>query len=357
MPKFHTLTVVEIRRETPACVSIAFDVPEALREEYRFTQGQFLTLKTTLDGEEVRRSYSICSSPLEQGLRVAVKKIPEGRFSSFANETLKAGDQLEVMTPMGNFNTALDPANRKHYVAFAAGSGITPILSILKTTLSLESHSTFTLFFGNRTVDSIIFREELEGLKNLYLGRLSIFHILSGEDQGSELLSGRIDGKKCETIFTRLLDPEDVDEVFLCGPESMIHSVSEYLQHRGIDRRQIHAELFTTGLSPEHRRHAPWKAEKPAFQAQVTVRLDGNTFRFSMDSTQETILNAALRAGADLPFACKGGVCCTCRARISEGKVTMEVNYALEPEEVAAGYALTCQSHPLTESVFVDFDA
>lgn len=357
MPKFHTLTVKDIRRETGDCVSIAFDVPDGLREEYQFLAGQYLTLRTELNGEDLRRSYSICSSPLDGELRVAIKQIPGGKFSSFANAGLQPGQALQVMTPMGNFHTPLDPAKAKHYVAFAAGSGITPVISLLKTVLRAEPKSAFTLFYGNRTTDSIIFREELEGLKNTYLHRLTLHHILSREDQGSDLLSGRIDAAKCARIFSRLIDPADVDEYFLCGPETMIHSVREYLEAAGVERKHIHFELFTTGLSPEHRQKTAWAGAGAASRAQVAIRLDGNTFRFEMDGGRDTILEAALRAGADLPFACKGGVCCTCRAKLLEGEAEMEVNYALEPDELEAGYILTCQAHPKSPEVFVDFDS
>ncbi|MFN7115482.1 MAG: 1,2-phenylacetyl-CoA epoxidase subunit PaaE [Saprospiraceae bacterium] len=355
-PKFHTLRIKDIRREASDCVSVAFAVPTDLAELYHFVPGQYLTLKTTLGGEEVRRSYSICSSPLEGELRVAVKKVEGGKFSTLANEILKIGDALEVMTPMGNFYTELNKNNEKHYVAFAAGSGITPILSILKTGLQTEPKSQFTLFYGNRATDSILFREAIEGLKNEYLGRLSVHHILSREHTGSDLFTGRISAEKCETFFSKLLDVNEVDEFFICGPQEMNEEIRDLLLERGVERKKIHVELFTTGVAKNGQKKAVSHVST-GFEAQVQITLDGNTFHFSLLSSGDSILDGALKAGADLPYACKGGVCCTCRAKLVEGKVDMDVNYALEPDELAAGYILTCQSHPVTQRVVVDFDA
>ena len=356
MPKFHSLRIKEVRRETDECVSVAFEVPEGLKPEYRFIQGQHLTLKTKLDGEEIRRSYSICASPFDDTLRVAIKKLEGGRFSTFANEKLQVGDSLEVMTPMCRFFTKLDPANEKHYVAFAAGSGITPILSIMKAVLQREPKSEFTLFYGNRRTDTIIFHEEIEGLKNQYMGRLSVFHVLSRELQGSGLFSGRIDAEKCSAFCDMLLDPQEVDEFFLCGPEAMVHDIRDTLTSMAVDKSNIHFELFIAGLNGK----AQQKQERKKAQsvnAHIQITLDGNSFEFPLTSGQDTILEAAQKAGAALPFACKGGVCCTCRAKLMEGEVEMDVNYALEPEEVEAGYILTCQSHPKTDRVVVDFDS
>ncbi|HKK80179.1 MAG TPA: 1,2-phenylacetyl-CoA epoxidase subunit PaaE [Phaeodactylibacter sp.] len=358
MPKFHPLIVKEVRPETEECVSVAFELPAELRQAYQFLPGQYLTLKAEINGEEVRRSYSICTSPVEEELRVAVKKVPHGRFSTYANEQLKAGDELEVMTPMGRFHTELDPSHEKEYVAFAAGSGITPIMSIMKSVLSQEPKSHFTLFYGNRGVDSIIFREQIEGLKNEYIGRLRLFHILSREKLGSPLLSGRITADKCEQFYDKLIDPSTVDEFFLCGPQPMIESIRETLLDRGVDRKKIHFELFNTGNSKAAK---PQKEETiaealPEIEAMVDIKLDGNHFEFPLSSRADTILDGALKAGADLPYACKGGVCSTCRAKLTEGEVKMDVNYALEPEEVEAGFILTCQAHPKSDKVAVDFD-
>jgi ring-1,2-phenylacetyl-CoA epoxidase subunit PaaE len=359
MPKFNELTVKDIRRETDDCVSIAFDVPAYLLEAYHYTQGQYLTVKKDINGEEIRRSYSICTSPAEGELRVAVKKVPGGRFSTFANEELQIGDRLEVMTPMGRFFTTLSTEHENDYVAFAAGSGITPIMSIMKTVLLKEPKSSFTLFYGNRATDSIIFREQIEALKNTFMGRLSVHHILSREQQDSDLFNGRIDGQKCAEFCKRFFDPTSVDAYFLCGPFSMIESVKEQLIGQGVKKEKIHFELFTTDAVPKVNKkikeETALKAED--IEAMITLTLDGSSFEFPLSSKGDTILDAALKAGADLPFSCKGGVCSTCRAKVVSGEVNMDVNYALEEEEVEQGYVLTCQSHPRTDSVHVDFDS
>ena len=355
-PKFHNLLIKDIRRESSDCVSLAFEVPGELAEVYHFIPGQYLTLKTAVNGEEIRRSYSICSSPLDEELRVAVKKVESGLFSSWANEVLQVGDSVDVMTPMGNFHAELNPANTKQYIAFAAGSGITPILSILKTALKTEPKSQFTLFYGNRATDSILFREAIEGLKNEYLGRLSVHHILSREFMGSDLFTGRISAEKVRIFLEKLVDVELVDEFFICGPQEMNEEIRDLLLEKGVDRKKIHVELFTTGIA-KNRQKKVERAAINGFEAQVQITLDGNTFQFSLPSSGESILDGALQSGADLPYACKGGVCSTCRAKLLEGQVEMDVNYALEHEEVAAGYILTCQSHPITQRVAVDFDA
>lgn len=348
------MQVKDIRRETEECVSIAFIVPPELREAYQFKPGQYLTLRTYIDGEEVRRSYSICSIPGDEELRVAVKQVTDGRFSTFANEQLQVGESLDVMTPMGRFQSRLE-STKGHYLAFAAGSGITPILSIMRWILETQPNSRFTLFYGNRSTESIIFREEIEGLKNRFLDRLSVHYMLSREHPGSELFYGRITAEKCARFFRSLVDVEQIDEAFICGPEEMIHDVRAALQSAGMAERQIHFELFTTNTTPKKRRPKATTAESVA--AQVTIRLDGLTFDFPLEDSDTSILDGALQAGADLPYSCKGGVCSTCRARLLEGEVDMDVNWALEPEELAAGYILTCQSHPRTSKVVVDFDA
>lgn len=356
MPKFHTLRVKDVRKETEDTVSVAFDVPVTLADDFQFQHGQYLTLKADINGEEVRRSYSICTSPLDGELRVAIKKVENGRFSTFANEKLIIGDRLDVMTPMGRFTTALDEKNAKHYAAFAAGSGITPIMSILKTVLQKEPNSTFTLFYGNRRADSIIFKEEIEGLKNTYLTRLRLHHILSREAIGSQLFEGRINAEKCEKICKFILDVDSVDEFFICGPEDMIFAVKDTLLAKGVAEQKIHFELFTSpaGKLGQTSKSAKKRAYTEGDNA-VQIILDGHSINFNMDAT-ENILDAALANGADLPYACKGGVCCTCRAKLKEGEVEMDVNYALEQWEVNQGFILTCQAHPTTQKVVVDFD-
>ncbi|MCF8281315.1 MAG: phenylacetate-CoA oxygenase/reductase subunit PaaK [Bacteroidales bacterium] len=350
------MKVQDIRRETPDCVSVSFDVPPTLKPDYEFLSGQHLTLKTTVSGSEVRRSYSICASPSQGDLRVAVKQVPGGAFSSFANNGLAIGDELDVMTPMGNFTLETSSQNKKHYVAFAAGSGITPIISMLKTVLQNEPASHFTLFYGNRTTESIIFRDELEDFKNEYLTRLSVHHILSQEDLGADLFFGRIDGEKSRRFCSRLIDVLDVDAFFLCGPEPMIFSVKDTLLELGVDEKVIHFELFTTPGASTATFSKTWVPQPGLAAAKITLTLDGNTYSYNHADPSETILDAASKTVADLPYACKGGVCCTCKAKLLQGEVEMEVCYGLEKEEVEAGYVLTCQAHPKTEVVVLSFD-
>ena len=353
---FHKLTVREVKTETPDCVSIAFDVPENLQSEFLFEQGQNITIKKEIDGEEIRRSYSICSAPFENELRVAVKKVDGGKFSTYANSSLKAGDELEILPPTGRFNTKLETQNTKQYLAFVAGSGITPVISIIKTTLQTEPASSFTLVFGNRGRHSIIFFEELEGLKNKYLNRFNFINILSREKTDAPINSGRIDFNKLAEL-NKLVDYKNTDEFFICGPEEMIFCVKEFLEVKGIEPKKIHFELFTTPGQKQSSvvsRESSAKNDGPS--SKITVKLDGRSFDFDLGFNGENILDAALKQGADLPFACKGGVCCTCKAKLLEGEIEMDVNWGLEHEEVEQGFILTCQSHPTTEKVVVDFD-
>lgn len=357
MSKFHKVKIKDIKRETNDCVTVSLDVPEELHDTFRYKQGQYLTFRRQFKGEELRRSYSICSSPLEGEWKVAIKKVPEGRFSSYANEALQKGEELEVMPPMGRFYTALDPKNEKRYVAVAAGSGITPVLSIVKTILMTEPKSQVYLIYGNRGRNSIIFREEIEGLKNKYIERLSVYHILSREQGDTELFFGRIDKEKTKQFLDHIISPEEIDECFICGPEQMIFGVKDALLEAGVDSKKIHFELFTTsdgGQKAEERKERPaGEADK---HSKVDIILDGTVIKMDMSYYGNTILEAATEMGADLPYSCKGGVCSTCRAKVVEGEVEMDVNYSLEPEEVKAGYILTCQARPLTEKVVVDFD-
>ncbi|MCP4443581.1 MAG: phenylacetate-CoA oxygenase/reductase subunit PaaK [Aureispira sp.] len=357
-PKFHKLTVKDVRKETDDCTSVAFEVPTEHQDDYQFIQGQYLTLRTDINGEDIRRSYSICSSPLDSELRVAIKKIDGGKFSTFANDSLKRGDELEVMTPTGNFYTELNADNKKQYIAFAAGSGITPIMSIMKTVLQTEPNSEFTLLYGNKNTASIIFKEEIEALKNKYLDRFSVHYFLSRERLETPLLNGRITGEKCETLFDKLIDVKKADEFFLCGPEKMIFEVRDALSAVGVEEDHVHFELFT---SPDGKLGGDSKSvevneDLKGKSSAVTVKLDGITFDMDVPFEGETVLDAALKEGADLPFACKGGVCCTCKAKLLEGEVTMAKNYALEQDELDKGFILTCQAYPTTEKVVVDFD-
>ncbi len=339
--------------ETADCVSIAFEVPGQLQKEFRFIQGQNVTIKTDLD--ETRRSYSICSSPLDNELRVAVKKVPNGVFSTFATEKLKKGDTLDVLPPTGTFFTEVKSKNKKEYVFFAAGSGITPVISIIKTILKTETKSNVTLVYGNKNVSSIIFKEELEALKDKHLERFRIYHILSREKTDSDFNNGRIDIDKCNHL-SRLIDFNKVDDFFICGPEQMIFTVKDFLKGWGINSKKIHFELFTTPTR-EHTKIYTAVEETSEEGSEISVTLDGRTFDFILDYNGNTILEAALAEGADAPFACKGGVCCTCKAKLLEGEVEMESNYGLDKSELKAGYILTCQSHPRTKRVVVDYDA
>lgn len=360
VPRFHPLTIRECRRETADSVSIAFDVPPDLADRYRFVQGQYLTVKTAIDGEEIRRSYSICSGVDEGELRVAVKRVEGGLFSTHANRSLAPGAVLDVMTPMGRFNTPLDPAAARTYAAFAAGSGITPILSILKTVLTREPRSRFLLVYGNRTVSSIIFREELEDLKNRFMGRLSIHHVLSREPEEAGLLPGRIGAGLVRELCAGPLNPGALDAAFLCGPQPMVEEVRDALAACGTPPDHIHLELFgaPSGSRPARAvRTATPPDHTPADAATIAILQDGKRREFALAYDGDSILEAAHRHGADLPYSCKSGVCCTCRAKLREGKVAMAENYSLEPWEVEAGYVLTCQSRPLTERVVIDFDA
>jgi ring-1,2-phenylacetyl-CoA epoxidase subunit PaaE len=354
---FQKLAVKEVRRETPDCVSVLFEMPSEIKQHFLFRQGQSLTMRTFIDGEEVRRTYSICASPLDDEWRVAIKKQEGGLFSSFANEKLKPGDSLEVMPPVGKFYTELQPENKKIYVAFAAGSGITPVISIIKTTLRTEPKSDVILVYGNRNKNSIIFKEELEALKDKFIDRFSIIHILSRERTDAPINGGRIDLNKLQELH-KVINYENVNEFFICGPEEMIFCVKDFLESSGIDKRKIHFELFIVpgeekkvAVKP---RKSDTKEEGP--KSKISVKLDGITFDFDLGMNDEPILDAALKQGADLPFACKGGVCCTCKARLLEGDVDMEVHWGLEEEEIKQGFILTCQSHPKTERVVVDFD-
>jgi ring-1,2-phenylacetyl-CoA epoxidase subunit PaaE len=355
---FHKLKVADLRRETPECVSISFQVPEELKKNFVFKQGQNITIRTTIEGDELRRSYSICSSPLDNELRVAVKQAAFGKFSTWANTQLKKGDELDVLSPTGKFYTELNSSHKKNYLAFAAGSGITPVISIIKTTLATEPKSSFTLVYGNRNRNNIIFKEELEALKNRYIDRLAIHYILSREKTEANVNYGRINADKLNQLTQKLVSVEKADEIFICGPEEMIFSTKNWLIEKGVDNKKIHFELFTTpGQSSAIRREqlSPTK-EVEGKTSKVTIKLDGVWVAFDLPFDGDTILEAALKQGADLPFSCKGGVCATCKARLLEGKVEMEVHYALEQEEIEEGYILTCQSHPRTDAVAIDFD-
>lgn len=354
---FHKLLVKKIKRETPDCVSLLLEVPDDLKERFAYTQGQSLTVRTTLGKEEVRRTYSLCSSPLDGEWRVAVKKVEGGLFSGWANDQLQPGDFIEVMEPVGKFNTSLHPGHKKNYLALAAGSGITPVLSIIKTTLQTEPDSRFTLVYGNRNRSSIIFFEELESLKNKYLDRFQLLHVLSRERTDTPVHFGRIGPGKLEEL-KKILPVSSFDEIFICGPEEMIFSSRDWFQRQGVDPGKIHFELFTSSSrSPTRKKTGKENKEDRGALSTITLKLDSRSFDFQLPlNSDTTILDAALEQGADLPYACKGGMCCTCKARLVEGEVSMDVHWGLEEEEIEQGYILTCQSHPKTEKLIVDFD-
>ena len=353
-PRFHRLAVHDLRRETPDAVSLSFEIPNALACDYAFAPGQYLTLRTMMDGEEVRRSYSICSGPDDGELRIAVKKVDGGAFSSWAADELKPGDELDVMTPTGRFGVQPAPEEARTHVGFAAGSGITPILSIVKGVLAREPTSKFFLLYGNRATQGMLFREALEELKDRFLQRLSVFHVLSGEEQDLPILSGRLDGEKVRVLLRSLVPASAIDHVFICGPTGMSDEIEATCREVGIAEERIHVERFVSGLGgkPRPKTVVPPSAPPKAFASLI---IDGKQREVPV-AEGEAILDAALRAGVDLPFACKGGMCSTCRAKLVEGKAEMEVNYSLEPWELKAGYVLTCQAKPVSEKVVVDYD-
>jgi ring-1,2-phenylacetyl-CoA epoxidase subunit PaaE len=360
-PQFHALPVTGVDALTDDAVVVTFSVPSELRAEYAFTAGQHLTVRREADGEDVRRSYSICSTPrdlAEHGrLQIGVKAVTGGIFSHFALNVLAAGQSVEVMPPLGHFTTSYAPDRTRNYTAVAAGSGITPVLSLIATALEVEPQSTFTLVYGNRYARSVMFAEELADLKDRFPTRLHLVHILSREPQDAELLSGRVDADR----FARLLDvgliDVGADEWFLCGPYGMVMDVRAVLSGRGVPDEAVHTELFHVEDSATPSRTVTTADAGPEHgDSAVTIVLDGRASSFDM-RRDERVLDAALKIRSELPYACKGGVCSTCRAKVIDGQVEMARNYALEPDEVAAGYVLTCQASPITDSVTIDYDA
>lgn len=356
--RFYTVPVKHIEKTTADCAVISLDVKEEWKPDFQFKQGQHITLKAVVDGEEIRRSYSLCSSPLEGEWTVAVKKVPEGRFSTYANEVLQVGDELEVMPPNGRFYVEIRPELDRHFVAFAAGSGITPILSIIKTHLQREPGSSFQLFYVNRATSTIMLKEEIEALKNRYLDRFEVFHFLTREERHLPLFNGRIDAEKLDLLFRTLVDREQTDDFFICGPATMIFAIRDYLTDLGVDPKHIHFELFNTdGISGNNGKKKARPVAVDGVMSSINIIEGGKKIAFKTPKGNGTILDAAISRQADLPFACKGGVCCTCKAKLLEGEVEMEVNYALEQEQLDAGYILTCQAIPLSDKITVDFDA
>jgi len=359
MNQFYPLKIREIRPETREAVSIAFEIPPELEPRFRFTQGQHLIVRTQLENEEVRRSYSICAGKNDGELRIAIKKVAGGLFSNWAHSHLTPGKTLEVMPPSGHFYTHLDPERHGNYLAIAAGSGITPILSIIKTTLETEPDSHFTLIYANRASSTTMFREQLGELKNRYLQRLNLIFIFSREQQDVDLYNGHINAEKCHELFTRWIDVKQLDAAFICGPQMMTQTVRERLTGAGMAADKIHYELFAATLNTRRREHADTThadSTQALAHSQITVIHDGRAVAFELARNSQSILDAGNAQGLDLPYSCKAGVCSTCRCKVIEGEVEMDNNFALEDYEVAAGYILSCQSFPLSEKVVLDYD-
>ncbi len=353
---FHRLRVAEVKRETPDAVSVRFELPEELREAFAFRAGQHLTFRREIGGEELRRNYSVCVSPSEGVLKIGVKKIAGGAFSGWVNDELRAGDIVDVMAPHGSFCWSFDDAARREYVAFAGGSGITPVLSLMKTALAMEPQSRFTLFYGNRNSPGVMFLEEIAGLKDRYLDRVAVFHFLEDEEEEIELFNGRLDRTKVEEILSTLVRAQDVDAFFICGPGPMMDAAEEALLAKGVEKSRILIERFTTGPLSAAQAAAARALEEKAAGLKMSVTLNGRRVQVAFDPEKHSILDNVRAAGLPAPFACKGGVCATCRAKVTAGEVSMKVNYGLSEQELAEGYVLTCQATPLTEGVALTYD-
>ncbi|PSL22006.1 2Fe-2S iron-sulfur cluster-binding protein [Shimia abyssi] len=357
MARFYDLTVTDIRKTIRDAVVVTLAPTNGTQADFDFTQGQYLTFRRDFDGEELRRSYSICAGKGDGVLQVGIKRIDGGAFSTWANEVLKTGDTVQAMPPMGTFHTALDADRQKSYLGFAGGSGITPVLSILKTTLAAEPRSTFTLIYANKGVNTIMFREELEDLKNTYMGRFNVIHVLETDTQEIDLFTGLVTEGKCAQLFdTGWIDIASVDTAFICGPEPMMLGIARALRNAGLTDAQIKFELFASSQ--------PGRAKRPAAASNASTEGHKTTAAITLDGATQTIdlsrdvsiLDAALQASLDAPFACKAGVCSTCRCKVTSGEVEMIANHALEDYEVEKGYVLSCQSYALTDTVTVDYD-
>jgi len=352
MSKFHTLKVSDVVKETADAVSVAFEVPANLKSEYKFKQGQYLTLKLKVNGEELRRSYSICTGVDDNDLRVAIKKVKDGKGSSFINDNIKVGDSIEVMIPMGNFFTEMNANNAKNYVLFAGGSGVTPMMSILKTVLKSEPKSTVTLFYGNNDEASIIFKKQIDFIVQSNADRVKVYHILNVPPANHPvLLTGMMTKEKTLGLIENYVGLNNDNEFFICGPTPMMDNVKAALQEAKAPENKVHIEYFTSPVSEEEVK----PSANAVSGAQATIMIDGDEHAVTMQEN-ETVLEAALRIGLDAPYACQGGSCCTCRALLENGKVDMTVNYALSASEVKSGYILTCQSRPTTSTVVVNYD-
>ncbi|WP_323036064.1 2Fe-2S iron-sulfur cluster-binding protein [Pararhodobacter sp.] len=356
MARFLPLEVTNVQKDTRDAVVVTLRPRPEDADRFAFTQGQYLTFRREFEGEELRRSYSICAGLDEGLLKVGIKRVDGGAFSTWANENLSPGIVLEAMPPMGNFHVPLQADKGRSYLGFAGGSGITPVLSILKTVLTREPQSRFTLVYANRQMSSIMFREELEDLKNIYLGRLSVIHVLEAEGQEIDLFTGRVDDEKMTALFTNWVDPKTVDVAFICGPEPMMLTIARSLKDNGLGDDQIKFELFASGQPGRAKHKAVSKVADSGEACEATVTLDGATRSFRMPKSGESLLDAALSNNLDAPYACKAGVCSTCRAKVLEGDVEMHTNHALEDYEVKQGYVLTCQCYPLSDKVVVSYD-
>ncbi len=356
MARFHDLEVTDVHKTIRDAVVVTLKPVNGSADEFDFTQGQYLTFRRDFDGEELRRSYSICAGKDEGILQVGIKRVDGGAFSTWANSDLKVGDTVQAMPPMGSFYTAIDPSAEKHYLGFAGGSGITPVLSILKTTLAREPHSRFTLVYANKGVNTIMFREELEDLKNLYMGRLNVIHILETDAQEIELFTGLVTQDKCAELFEHWIDIQNVDTAFICGPEPMMLGIASALRAHGLNDGQIKFELFASAQPGRVKRKVSGAdTASQDNQTKTSITMDGATQTITMPKDQ-SILDAALENAMDAPYACKAGVCSTCRCRVLEGEVEMVANHALEDYEVEKGYVLSCQAYPMTDTVVVDYD-
>lgn len=346
---FYTLQVTDIRKETPDTVSVAFDINDSLKNDFSFNSGQYLTLMASINGEEVRRSYSLSSAPYENEWRVAIKVVPNGKFSTYANNTLKVGDSIESMAPDGLFKVETNSGNAKTYLLVAAGSGITPIISIAKSVLKNEPNSKVVLVYGNKSANQTIFKSELDGLNSEYEN----FHLKYAftQEEVEQAISGRVNADKVKE-YMNWLNIELVDDVYVCGPEDLIFDVKDGFESSAMVKNKVHFELFTTPTKKDKSKVESASSEL----SQVTVIVDDEEFEFEMKGTDGFILDKAQEADADVPFACKGGVCCTCKAMVMEGEVTMDANYALDPDEVEEGYVLTCQARPVSDKVVLSFD-
>ncbi|MGB0847044.1 MAG: 1,2-phenylacetyl-CoA epoxidase subunit PaaE [Thiolinea sp.] len=359
--RFYPLKIAEVRSETDDAVCVTLAVPVELRDVFAFRQGQFLTLRADIEGEDIRRSYSICSGVHDGILQVGIKRVAGGKFSNYANDKFKVGGTVDVMPPQGSFYTETQPDHNKHYMCIAVGSGITPVLSIIKTVLHDEPDSTVTLIYGNRRSNTVMFKETLGFIKNRYLSRFNWINIMSGEDQGSDVLNGRIDNAKGTALHkAKLINLLQTDEVFICGPQGMMAEVSRGMRGVGLSDEHIHYELFANSaedseaiLEKAQQRVEAYGEEKTC---KVTVIADGRALAFNLATVGENILDAGMHNGMELPYSCKAGVCSTCKAKLVSGEVDMDISHGLEAHEVEAGYILACQAHPLSDEVVVDFD-